>query len=215
MSREDQRAESSRAEPKYGIRVEVAEGAPQERAIGDFQVADSEGQLSVARVFERIHGTTIEGVKAVSYRVQSEAAGRLSAPRFWSGLSSLSGLLIVAIFILSLFNPDYDWGVSVWVYYGGLAALWFLATAMEFRKANRFIGLHEGEKRLEEIGARYGAPVLDIPEGRMIDLQRKVAETLNGLQVAKPQKQKQSAKPSTTIEAPLSAEAGKTHGEAS
>lgn len=215
MSREDDRAESSKAEPKYGIRVEVADGAPEERSIGDFQIADSEGKLSVARVFERIHGTTMDGVKAVSYRIQSEAAGKLSPPRFWSSLSSISGLLIVAIFILSLFNPDYDWGVSIWAYYGGLAAIWLLATAMEVRKASKFIGLHEGEKYLEEIGAQYGEPVLDIPEGRMIDLQRKVAEVLNGLQVANPQKLSRSEKVASSLETPIATRTGETHGEAS
>ena len=170
----------------YGIRVDVNPQVVEERSLGSFDTVDSEGNLSVVSVAEQIHGTSSEGIKAVSYRFDSREAGRLSPRSIWSFISFLSSALIAMVAIYGLLEPDVDLGYPRWVYYAFLFPIFFLSKFLEVRKISRASKLVVSSSAVARLRELYGAaPLIDLPGGRLQQIQRDIETTLQSIPTSK------------------------------
>lgn len=163
---------------EYGQRIEVAPERLSSRNLGSYDVADSEGNITVVSVEEHIHPTSAERVRAVSYSFDRQKAGKFQQPKLWSALSLTSGAFLIALFIANILHPELKLGAPLWVYYGLGVWFFFVTTALQFRKVGQFIILSASNKLIAEVETTYGkSPLVDIPEG-------KIAQTQNGVSVA-------------------------------
>lgn len=167
---------------RYGVRVEVDAAVLSEREIGTFDVADTDGNVSVVKLKETLHGTSSEGVQAASYSFARQAAGKFPPPKIWSLLSVFSGAFLVFLFVAGLLNPELDLGIPTWIYSLTLGLIFLLSTAMEFRRVGQFIVLSVGFQSLEELEKHYGrGPILDLPAGRLAETREKVEDAVKPL----------------------------------
>lgn len=167
---------------RYGVRVEVDAAVLSEREIGTFDVADTDGNVSVVKLKESIHGTSSEGVQAASYSFSRQAAGKFPPPKIWALLSVFSGAFLVFLFVAGLLSPELDLGLPTWVYSATLGLIFLLSTAMEFRRVGQFIVLSVGFQSLEELEKHYGrGPIIDLPAGRLAETREKVEAAVKPL----------------------------------
>ena len=167
---------------RYGVRVEVDPAVLSEREIGTFDVADTDGNVSVVKLKESIHGTSSEGVQAASYSFSRQAAGKFPPPRIWSLLSALSGAFLVSLFVAGLLIPELDLGLPTWIYSLTLGLIFLVSTAMEVRRVGQFIVLSVGFQSLEELERHYGrGPIIDLPAGRLAEAREGVEAAVKPL----------------------------------
>lgn len=167
---------------RYGVRVEVYPAVLSEREIGTFDVADTDGSVSVVKLKESIHGTSSDGVQAASYSFSRQAAGKFPPPKIWSLLSVFSGAFLVSLFVAELLNPELDLGLPTWVYSATLGMIFLVSTAMEFRRVGQFIVLSVGFQSLEELEKHYGrGPIIDLPPGRLAEAREGVEAAVKPL----------------------------------
>lgn len=163
---------------EYGQRIEVIPESVSTRSLGSYDVADSQGNITVVSVEEHIHLTSADPLRAVSYSFDRQPAGKFQPPKLWSALALASGGFLIALFVANILNPKIDLGAPLWVYYSLAAWFFFVSTAIQFRKVGQFILLGASGKLIAEVESAYGkAPLIDFPEG-------KIAQTQNGVSVA-------------------------------
>lgn len=183
-------SDSDREQPaKFGERVDVLSGGT-ESPIGTYDCATIEGDLYAGTIVEIQNATSINGVNALSYRLdKSETKGKFPKPTTWSMLSALSFAMLIAVLILDLILGAVDLGTSRWSYILSLALIAILSTLAVGKRMRIFVGLAMTGIELEKIEKLHKKPVLDLPTGRL----KEVRDTVNSALSALPQIEKKEA----------------------
>lgn len=160
---------------RYGVRVEVQPTVIQERELGIFDVADSDGNVSVVKLKESLHDTSSEGVQAASYSFERQDVGKFPPPRLWSLLSVFSGAFLVSLFVAGLLNPELDLGLPHWVYFLTLGVIFLVSTALQLKRVGQFIILSVTFESIADLEKHYGrSPIIDLPIGRLAETRAKI-----------------------------------------
>jgi len=171
---------------RYGLRVTVDAAASEQRELGSFDSADQEGNISLVRITEELHGTSVPGVSAVSYGFERIALGKFAPPNFWSFISVFSLAFIVSLFLFSTLNPGLNLGLPLWSYYSVLIGTFLISKLMETQRVARFLALSIVGRSLTALEERYaGAPILDLPSGRIEEARSELSAALSPLPPAR------------------------------
>lgn len=180
----DSQADDSpdRGQPaEYGQRVDVLPGGT-ESPIGTYDCATIEGNLYAGTIVEIQNATSIDGVNALSYRLdKSETKGKFPKPTIWSMLSALSFAMLITVLILDLILGAVDLGASRWSYILSLALIAIVSTLAVGKRMRIFVGLAMTGIELEKIAKSYNKPILDLPVGRLKEVRGTVNKALSAL----------------------------------
>lgn len=181
---DDSGLESDNSTSEFGVKVKVDSTVLESESIGSFLGSDNDGVLFRVDLKESSYASSLPSVKAVGYTFDKEEVGTVSQPRVWSMISVYSGVLLIALFTMSLFFGDeaINLGLPADFYYITVGVIFLFSTLMQFKTVAKFFGLRHNLETLESLEGSYGkSPILDLPSGRTLEIRAKIHEALQGL----------------------------------